>query len=163
MTLRVAPFQVSPQYNSTRIVYETAPYRLEEYVYHRWLVNPGEMIGYHLARDLRESDAFQAVFYGSGDSEEYMVTGSVDTLLERDETPTWEAVLSLNITLMASREPDPTKKILFQREYRTEEPCRQNSPTAFAAAVSEALRRSSSLILEDIYTAIETRRKSSGS
>jgi hypothetical protein len=81
----------------------------------------------------------------------------VDEFFEWDTAKEWKAVLSLAITLMAHNEPDISKRVLFQRAYRTVKPCKEKHPSALARAMSLAMKEISGEILEDIYTILQER------
>jgi ABC-type uncharacterized transport system auxiliary subunit len=149
--IRVDPFTVAPMYNTNRMIYRDASFKRNAYAYHRWRANPGELVGYFLSRDLKESGLFKgALAPGSGAEASYRLEGSVDEFLEWNGAD-WEAVLSITLTLMAENEPDISKRILFQRSYGAREPCSQKNPQALAEAMSKALSRVSGEVMGDLY------------
>ena len=88
----------------------------------------------------------------------YILEGSVDEFLEWDKKNSWEAFLSLSITLIHENEPDISKKILFQKTYQITKPCRQKNPRALAEAMSLAMSEISEQIIFDIYAFIKNMR-----
>ena len=150
--IRIAPFQVSPIYNSERIVFSEKPFQRDDYKYHRWRANPGDLVTYFLARDLQQSAIFRAVFsVESPLSPTHAIEGSVEDFYELDEKNSWKAVLGVSITLIAANEPDVTKRILFQKKYLEKETCRQKNPRALAEAMSIAMARMSEALITDIH------------
>jgi ABC-type uncharacterized transport system auxiliary subunit len=110
---------------------------------------------FFLARDMKESGLFKAVLPGdSGIPVTHMMEGSVDEFLEWDTEQTWKAVLAVSITLMVEKEPDISKKVLYQKTYRTEEACKQRNPRALAEAMSRAMARVSEHIIRDVYRSL---------
>lgn len=156
VVIRLQRFSVAPDYNTNRIIYRDRSFRRNSYVYHKWRANPGDLVAHFLGRDMIRSGLFKAVLaHDSGSSASYLLEGSINEFLERDLDERWEAVLSLDITLMRGNEPDASKRILFQKTYREDEPCRRRNPRALAEAMSGAMAEISKKIIEDVYA--ETR------
>ncbi len=150
--LMVKRFSVAPAYNSTKMIFRDGPFRRDEYVFHRWRVNPGDMASGFIGRDLMESGLFRAIL--SSESEgaaDFVLTGSVDEFLEIDEEETWKASLGITVTLSAEKEKDITRKIVFQKTYKSEKILEKKRPAAFVAAMSEAMARISGELIADIY------------
>ena len=59
--LRVDHFSASPPFNTQRIIYADKGLHRNAYAHHRWIAPPAELLSYLLARDLQDSNAFQAV------------------------------------------------------------------------------------------------------
>ena len=153
--IRVNQFSVSPIYNTNRIIYREGFFKREAYVYHKWRANPADVVTYLLRRDLQQSGLFKAaVSRESRLPSAYVLEGSVDEFLEWNKKTGWEAFLSLSIVLMQENEPDISKKILFQKTYFSNKPCRQKNPGALAEAMSSAMSEISAHIMLDIYKAI---------
>ena len=110
---------------------------------------------YLLRRDLQQSGLFKAVVSRESRLPSvYVLEGSVDEFLEWNKEMGWEAFLSLSVILMQENEPDISKKILFQKTYFSNKPCRQKNPGALAEAMSSAMSEISKQIIIDIYQAI---------
>jgi cholesterol transport system auxiliary component len=153
--IRVNQFAVSPIYNTNRIIYREGLFKREAYVYHKWRANPAEVVTYLLRRDLQQSGLFKAVVSRESRLPSvYVLEGSVDEFLEWNKEMGWEAFLSLSVILMQENEPDISKKILFQKTYFSNKPCRQKNPGALAEAMSSAMSEISKQIIIDIYQAI---------
>jgi ABC-type uncharacterized transport system auxiliary subunit len=157
-TIRVERFSVAPMYNSNQIIYRDMSFKRDAYTYQEWRANPGDLVTYFLARDLRESGLFEAVSpYGIQMEAQYVLEGSVDEFFEWDTDKAWKAVLALSTTLMVDDEPDISKRIIFQKTFRSTRPCRQKNPMGVAEAMSEAMADISGQIIRTVYDALEKR------
>ncbi|MFH2046755.1 MAG: ABC-type transport auxiliary lipoprotein family protein [Pseudomonadota bacterium] len=142
----------SPLYNSDKIVYRKNNFQTDEYVYHRWETNPARLVSYFLFRDIKNSGLFKGVFtYDAGFAATHSISGTVEEFFEDDRGKTWDAVLSLDIVLMAENEPDLSKKILFQKKYKTRKVCDKKNPKALAEAMSKAMNELSVQVIADVY------------
>ena len=156
--IRVDKFSVSPIYNSNRIIFRDKSFKRQAYAYYKWRVNPGDFVTYFLSRDMKKAGLFKAVL--SRDSSfpsSYIMEGTVDDFFELDRVNGWDAVLAVSIAFMDEAEPDISKKILFQKTYRTSKPCQQKHPRALAQAMSLAMSEISGNIIKDIYELLEAR------
>lgn len=156
--IRLVRFSVAPAYNTNQMIYRDRSFRREAYVYHRWRVNPGDLVTYFLSRDMKQSGLFKAVLpYDSAFPSSFVVEGSVDQFFEWDTKKSWKAVLTASITLMAEDEPDISKRVLFQKTYGKKEVCRQKNPGALAEAMSRAMAGVSEEIIKDVYSHLKNR------
>ena len=154
--LRVDRFGVAPAYNSNRMIYRDTSFKRDEYIYSKWIANPGSFATYFLARDLRDSGLFKAVFtYKSHLAATYALEGSVDEFFEWDSPQGWNAVLGLSITLVVLREPDISKQILFQKSYQVTRPCKEEHPRGLAETMSLAMQEVSEKIIRDVYAVLK--------
>lgn len=153
--VRIEPFRVAPLYDTNRMIYREGLFKRDAYVYHRWRVNPGDLITYYLRRDLRESGIFKGVLpQESRSPSTHVVEGSVEEFYERDQETDGEAVLNITITLMKSQEPDISKRIVFQRTYGSTKALGQRSPQALAVAMSQSMAAVSKEIIRDIFISL---------
>lgn len=153
VVVRIERFSVAPSYNTNRIIYRNSSFKRNAYVYHQWRASPADLVTHFLSRDMKQCNLFQAVLsYDSRFASSYVLEGSVDEFFEWDTDKTWKAVLSLTVLLMAEKEPDVSKKILFQKTYRVNELCKQKNPQAMAKAMSQAMAKVSEKITKDIYS-----------
>ncbi len=158
VSLKVERFSVAPAYNTNRIIYRDASFKRDEYFYHKWRANPGDLVTYFLSRDIRNSGLFKAVLpQGSDFPFSSVLEGSVDEFVEWDAPGGWNAVLALTVTLMAANEPDVSKRILFQKTYRVEKPFTEKNPQGLAQAMSLAMGDISTNIIRDIYSVLKNR------
>ena len=154
-SLRIERFQSAPIYATDRIVYRESAYQRQTYTYHRWRASPSDLVSFSLVRDLRHSARFAAVVgYDSRLSTTHAVEGEVEEFFEEDAPDRWHAVMALNVTLLREDEPDPGRRVVFQRVYRAREPCSDKTPSAVAAVMSAAMGRISATLSEDIYAAL---------
>ena len=154
--IKMERFQASPLYNSEKISYRKNNFQTDEYSIQRWETNPAQLVPYFLFRDIKQSGLFKAVFnHDTGFVATHSISGTVDEFFEDDRGKVWEAVLSLDIILMAENEPDLTKRILFQKRYSTRQECARKNPGALAEAMSRAMSELSSQIITDIYKTLE--------
>ncbi|MFH1950905.1 MAG: ABC-type transport auxiliary lipoprotein family protein, partial [Pseudomonadota bacterium] len=152
VALKVERFTVAPAYNTNRIIYRDKSFKRDEYFYHKWRANPGDLVTYFLSRDIRNSGLFTAVLpQGSDFPFSCVLEGSVDEFVEWDAPGGWNAVLAVTIALMAVNEPDVSKRILFQKSYRVEKPFTEKNPQGLAQAMSLAMAEISRKVIMDIY------------
>lgn len=153
--IKIERFYASPLYNSEKISYRKSDFQTDEYNYDRWETNPAQLIAYFLYRDIKQSGFFKGVFsHDTGYAATHSVSGTVDEFYEDDRGKTWEAVLSLDIVLMAENEPDINKRILFQKKYSARKPCARKNPKAVAEAMSKAMSELSGQIITDIHKSL---------
>lgn len=156
--IRTERFAIAPTYNTYQIIYRDKSFERDAYVYHKWRDNPGDLISHLLIRDLGRSGLFRAALpHGSTLSSSHRLEGSVDEFFEWDREDGWDAVLAVSVVLMAEHEPDASKKIVYQRTYRTTKACKQRNPRALAEAMSQAMAEVSAEIIRDIYDALKGR------
>jgi cholesterol transport system auxiliary component len=155
VAVTVARFAVAQTYNSTAMVYRPNPYQSETYNYNRWRVNPGYLVTDYLVRDFRNSRLFKAVFGpDSANKSRYVLEGGVAEIQEVDEADGWKAALALNVTLLDLSQPEITKRVVFQRDYRAAEPLLEQTPKSLAQGMSRAMEKLSARIITDTYQAV---------
>ena len=140
------------------MIYIPAPYKIDEYLYHRWRMPPGEMVSEFLRRDFRSSGRFQAVF-GPGELAPvtHRLAGRVEECQELDHNGIPSAVLSLQATLFEEGGRGKDRRIVFQKIYRRVEPMAKQSPDAMAESLSRAMKVLSGQIEKDIVGLIKER------
>ncbi|MBI9076706.1 MAG: membrane integrity-associated transporter subunit PqiC [Desulfatibacillum sp.] len=148
-------FSVAPDYNMLPIVYRNKAFVRNTYSYHKWRSNPGDMATYFLARDFKAQGLFGAVLsYDSNLRMTHSLEGVVEEFYEKDSDEAWEAVFVLGITLIKEQEPDITRQVLFQKQYRLAQKADEKSPESIAKAMSQAMSQASLLVMEDVYAAL---------
>jgi cholesterol transport system auxiliary component len=71
--------QVTPPYDSKKISYSETPFTINTFTYHEWQADPGELVSYFLARDIKQSSLFKAVFTRDNDTpSSHRISGIVD-------------------------------------------------------------------------------------
>ena len=69
------------------MVYQPAPFKLQQYQSSTWRVNPGDMVTDYLLRDLRNQKLFKAVFsYREPSTARFALEGEIEQFAEVDET-----------------------------------------------------------------------------
>lgn len=155
--VKVERFSVARAYNSLDIVYRPEPNTLDTYAGNRWIANPGDMVSDFLLRDLRSSKIFRAVFsYRDLEDARYVIEGSIEEILERDEAKSRSAVLTVNVTLLDLSRTGMENRVLFQKEYRISEPLKTPSPSGLAQAMSLAMARLSETVIRDIHETVQS-------
>ena len=156
-TIGIENFTVSPLYDSTGIVFKENEYLRDSYFYHKWRVNPGEMVTDLLTGDMRNAGVFRAVMPPGSrmTGVEYVLSGNVDKFYEESEDSQWYGVISLSISLIKEEESSPEKRILFQRSYSRKQICEKKNPRSLAKALSSAMQEISREILDDVYNRLK--------
>ncbi len=150
--LRVERFSVSPPFDSQRIYYADSKSHRNAYASHQWVAPPGLMLPFLLARDLRQSNGFRAVWTpDAAPAATHSVHGWVEEFIEEDDTPQWQASAVIHLTLISNLDPDPISKVMLQKVYRATAPCRKKSPSALAEAMSLAVGRIHTAAMKDIH------------
>jgi len=153
--IKVGRFSVASDYNTRRMIYREGAFRRDEYFYHKWRANPGDMVTDFLGRDIRNSGLFKAVLtYDSDADVSLALEGSVDEFVEWDTPEGWKAVLVVTVSLMAPREPDVTQQILSQKTYRAETPFTEKDPQGLAQAMSRSMETISGCVIRDIASVL---------
>jgi ABC-type uncharacterized transport system auxiliary subunit len=159
--IKVELFSVAQAYNSPAMVYRPASHQSEAYRYHRWRVNPGQMVTDFLLRDLRHAGLFKAVFsYDNTGKTRFQLEGAVEEFQEVNAGDNWTAVLAVNVTLLDTTKEEITQRVLFQKNYRCAEAIINRTPQGLAAAMSQAMQKLSASIISDVYQAAGPRASS---
>jgi ABC-type uncharacterized transport system auxiliary subunit len=159
-SLTLDRFQEARAFNTSAMIYRPEPFKLDAYQYHRWRVHPADLVGDHLLRDLRKSALFQAVF-SHLDLQEggFLLEGGVEEFLEIEEQGQRQAVLAVNVTLLDSSARNLPDRVLFQKQYRFQEPLEEKSPRGLAKGLSQAMRKFSEALIRDVHEAIRSRKR----
>ena len=155
-TITVERFSAAQLYNSTAMVYQEAPNKRNQYLYHRWRVNPADLVSDYLLRDLRSANLFQGVFnYRSNESSRFLLSGDVEEFQEYIDKEDHRAMASLNVTLLDTARTGLPDRILFQKNYRIAEPIDEKGPVGVAKGMSRAVAQVSGLMMNDIFNAVQ--------
>ncbi len=153
--LKVERFSIAPVYNTSRIIYRDQEFKRSSYFYHKWKSNPADLVTYFLTRDIRESGLFTAVNVpDSKTTHTHIVEGVIDEFLEWDSKDKWEAVLSMNVTLLDTGTSDISKRVVFQKSFSSRKTCKEKHPKALAQAMSQAMAEVSENICLTIHKAL---------
>jgi ABC-type uncharacterized transport system auxiliary subunit len=154
--IRLERFSVAQVFNHVKMVYRQKPTHYNDYAYHRWRANPGDMVGDSLLRDLRAAGIFKSVFsYRDMGNTPLILKGGVGEFYESDEKDGRKAILSVYITVIDTTSRELTKQIVFQKNYRYEEPVTEKTVQGFAQAMSRAVEKLSGQVITDIREAIK--------
>jgi ABC-type uncharacterized transport system auxiliary subunit len=154
-TIRVSRFTIATAYNNNNMIFRQDNYALDYFNYNRWAVNPADMLGDILLRDLQESGFFRAAFSRYVQDEgRYILQGGIEEFFLRIDEKEKNAVIKLEITLKDTRQREAGKRILFQKKYSREELLPDQSPRGYSQAMSRAMQKLSPQIIGDIYQAI---------
>jgi ABC-type uncharacterized transport system auxiliary subunit len=155
-SLKVERFAVAQAFNTTAMVYRPDPLQSATYKYHRWRVNPGSLVSDYLIRDFRYSGRFKAVLSDeTTSSHRFLLEGGVEEFQEVDGPDGWKAALALSVTLLDLNRKEITKRVVFQKSYRAEEPLTAKTPAGLAQGMSRALESLSPQIVADVYRAAQ--------
>jgi ABC-type uncharacterized transport system auxiliary subunit len=150
-TVTVERFSIAPTYSGTDMVYRAAPFVRGMYHYHRWRVNPADMVTDFLDRDMQQSGLFAGVFsYHDYEKTRYRLGGHIREFFKENRQGKDAAVLEMTISLMDSSQRDTSRMILFQKVYHVEVLLAEDSPSAYAAGMSNALKTVSRSLLNDL-------------
>lgn len=154
--IKVERFSVAQTFDSLMMVYKEGPHLRNVDAYNRWRTKPGDMVTDNLARDLRNSGLFRAVFsYNDSQETRYLLEGQVDEFLEVSDKDGRKAVLSLNVTFLDLKKKETVDKVIFQRDYRFIEPFAEKTPEGFAKGMSRAMEKFSKQVISEVYQAIK--------
>ncbi|PKN60500.1 MAG: hypothetical protein CVU53_02775 [Deltaproteobacteria bacterium HGW-Deltaproteobacteria-11] len=158
--VRLERFSVAQIFNHVKMIYRQKPYQYNDYAYHRWRANPGDMVGDSMLRDLRAAGIFKSVFsYRDLENASLLLKGGVGEFYESDEKDGRKAILSVHITLMDTTQKELTKQIIFQKNYRYEEPVTEQTVQGFARAMSRAAEKLSGQVITDVHEAMKNRKQ----
>ena len=153
--IKVERFSVVRAFNTTAMLYQDSPSSLNSDPYNRWRVNPGEMVPDYLIRDLRKVNLFRAVYsYHDIAGTRYVLQGQVEDFLEVDEKESSKAILGMSVTLLDLTKKEVPQQVLFQKNYRCEDPLREKTAPGFAQAMSRAMEKLSRQLVLDLREAI---------
>jgi len=152
--ISIEKFQAAPPYHSAQIIYSKNDFIRNKYFYHKWIASPGEMVTSLIGRDLQNANIVHAVFISNQQEATHCIKGTVDQFYERDTEDSWNAVLSITITLLKEKENDLSKRVIFQKNYNATHRCDKKNPNALADAMSKAMSKISEMILSDVYVSL---------
>jgi ABC-type uncharacterized transport system auxiliary subunit len=149
----VGRFAVAQAFNTPMMIYRTKPYEYYVDYYNRWRVNPGDMVTDYLLRDLKSAGLFKAVFsYRDSEDAHFFIQGSVEDFLEIKEGGINQAVLTIHVSLLDMTQKEITQKVIFQKRYHYIQPLEDDSATALARGMSQAMGLISKDVIKDIST-----------
>lgn len=155
-TVTVERFSIAPAYSGTDMVYRTAPFVRGMYHYHRWRVNPADMVTDLLSRDIQQSGLFSGVFsYNDYEKTGYRLGGHIREFFKKNQQGRETTVLEVTIVLLDASQRNTSRMIVFQKVYHAEVLLTEDSPSAYAAGMSNALKMVSKSLLNDLQEAVD--------
>lgn len=154
--IKLARFTAAQAYNTAEMVYRKADFERGVYPYNRWRVNPADMIGDLLLRDLRARSRFEGVFsYRQRAKARFRLEGGVERFLEVDAGGNLKAELRLNLTLVDANQKNFLKRLLFQRDYSAATVMKKRNAAGLAQAMSKAMAEIAGRVVPDVYKAVQ--------
>ena len=162
LIIKLENFKVSPLYDTTGIIYRSDAFERNTYTYHRWSVNPADIVTYLIGRDLKMSDLFSGILLPGERNKDisFRLGGIIDEFYEIDGDNEWRGVLSLSISLTPEGKAKKAGMEIFQKTYSVTEKCEKKNPASLAKALSKAMEKISRQIGEDLYSFIKQGMKS---
>jgi ABC-type uncharacterized transport system auxiliary subunit len=160
--IKIEPFNASPVYDTTSIIYREDAFKIESYTYYKWRVNPATIVTYLIGRDLKKSGLFERVMLPGERTTDvsFRLTGILDEFYELDEDKEWSGILSIIISLVPEGKTEKEGMGIFQKKYSLKEKCEKKNPESLAQALSRAMEQISGQIGEDLYIFIKQKMKS---
>ena len=154
--IRIERFSVAHSFNSMAMVFKPQAYRFDSYSDSRWRVNPGDMTGDFLIRDLRKAALFKQVFsYHSDEPVRFILEGAIEEFFESDEGPASNAIFVINVTLLDMNEKEITRRLRFHKTYRYSKALDERSPEGFAKGMSANMTLFSEQLIKDLNSALK--------
>ena len=153
--LKVDRFHISAVYDDDRLLIRNQAFKRNEYSRHRWRANPAELVADYLARDLSQTAFFRAVVRTEPISDySHLLTGTIEEFYQRSDGNHRLAILSLKVMLVDEASSPGDWNVLFQQRYAFKVPVSDPTPAGFVAGMSEAMRKFSTQLIDDIAAAL---------
>ena len=154
--IRIERFSVAHSFNSMAMVFKPQTYRFDSYSGSRWRVNPVDMTGDFLIRDLRKAALFKQVFsYHSNEPVRFILEGAIEEFYESDEGPGSKAIFVINVALLDMNEKEIARRLRFQKTYRYSNALDKRSPEGFAKGMSANMTLFSEQLIQDLNSALK--------
>ncbi len=159
--IKVRRFTADSSLDGSAIVFLEKPLRVERYVYHRWVADPGPLLSDLLIRDLQAEGRFKAVVGSPTNLEPtFEMMGGLTAMEGRYYEE--QARLSIQITFIRnSTDPSP-EIVLFQRIYEERVPLEDEEAPELVAALSRAMEKLSARVRRDLTEAVERTLRAQG-
>lgn len=154
--IRIERFSIAHSFNSMAMVFKPQAYRFDSYSDSRWRVNPRDMTGDFLIRDLRKTALFKEVFSYHNDAPvRFILEGAIEEFYESDEGPASNAIFVINTALLDMNEKEMTRRLRFQKTYRYSKALDKRAPGDFAKAMSANMAFFSEQLIRDLNSALK--------
>ncbi len=139
IVLTVRRFRISPQYEGKGFVYRLADLSYESDFYNEFFIPPASLITEEIRQRLAGSGLFRHVVTPSSHLDTaYVLEGAVTALYgDYSVSAAPKAVLEMQFFLLDETSTSP--KIIYQSQYRKEEPLKGNTPDALVKSWNNAL------------------------
>lgn len=156
--IKVARLSCAQEIAGTDMLAQPGPYQRQVWDYQRWRVAPADLVGDHLARDLRASGLFSLVLsHHDPSAVRFKLEGALELFQMSDSPQGPAAVLQMSLTLLDIRERELPRRLIFQRAYAAEVPLTQAGPLELAQGLSRAMAQLSAKAIADIHQAVGQR------
>ncbi|MEE9605792.1 MAG: hypothetical protein V3V70_09505 [Candidatus Scalindua sp.] len=137
--LKVRRFRVSPQYEGKGFVYRLADLNYESDFYNEFFISPSSLLTEEIRQRLAGSGLFRHVVTPSSHlAPTHFLEGTVTALYgDYGVSTAPKAILEMQFFLLQETAASP--KIIFQSQYRKEEPLKGNTPDALVKSWNKAL------------------------
>jgi uncharacterized lipoprotein YmbA len=156
--LKVERFSVAQAFNTPAMIYKEKAFQYHVDPYHRWRVNPGDIVSDFLTRDLSRAGLFRAVYSHSDVADtRYRLEGWIEEFAGWGGKEGAKAVLSLEVTFVDLSKKEAPERVVFQKSYCYTEPLLEKTPEGLTRAMSSVMERLSKQIISDLYNALKNR------
>ena len=146
---QVAPFDINPAFNQTRIALRSKSHELQFFYYHLWAERPAIAVRYFVYDKLIKYDLFETCQLQIGArAPDYFITGFIDQVERLELRDHSAAHLKMTLELVQTSQ---NKKIIVHRIERTIPFKKGGGMNLFAAAISKALSEEVRIFAKEIY------------
>jgi len=135
-TVRVRQLEITPAYDTERIVYRYSPYEFQYYNFMLWAVKPQKMVTDLLIRHLQHARIFSDVSMDYGERRpDYEISGMIHAIEELDSGDQWFAHLALSLRMTRFR----GEKVVWSHDVNVKKQVYNKSPVYVVKALSELM------------------------
>ncbi len=157
VVIGVRRFGIAAAYDHDRMVEREKGFKTTPSYYHRWANNPRMMLSDLLLRDLRASGGYKAVVIMPANVlPDYEVDGFIQEILLDRSGPVPMVLISMEVTLLRSKERIEQTRIVFQKSFLVQVPCKDQAASGIASAMSDAFKDISTRVQKETYEAIRS-------
>jgi len=135
-TVRIRQLDITPAYDTEKIVYRYSPYEFQYYNYMLWAVKPQKMVTDMLIRHLQHSRLFANVSLDYGDHRpDYEISGMIHSIEELDSGDEWFAHLAFSLRMTRFR----GENVVWSHDVNVKKQVYNKSPVYVVKALSELM------------------------
>jgi ABC-type uncharacterized transport system auxiliary subunit len=147
-TVRVRQLDITPAYDTERIVYRYSPYEFQYYNYMLWAVKPQKMITDMLIRHLQHAKLFADVSLDYGEHRpDFEIFGTMHAIEELDSGDEWFAHLAFSLRMTRFR----GEKIVWSHDVNVKKQVYNKSPVYVVKALSELMETEMEKVVSSLY------------